>query len=84
MAVVFESDTPKKDSTFSSIVNDERNRAIFYQILVFSILAWLAWYLFTNTAHNLEVRGMSAGFGFLNTTAGFNRGRFGDTCQLEK
>ncbi len=73
MAVVFDKGSATSfRPTFSKIVNDERNRSIFYQVVVFGVIAWVAWYLFSNTAYNLEARGMSAGFGFLNTTAGFN------------
>ncbi len=52
--------------------NDERVRSVFYQLLTACIVGWLAWFLITNTAHNLEVRGMNTGFGFLNATAGFD------------
>ena len=56
----------------AKVVNDQRNRAVFYQILVFGVIAWVCWYLFTNTTANLEARGMSAGFAFLNSTSGFS------------
>ena len=59
-------------SSFSVIVNDERYRSIFYQIIVFAAVMWAGWYLFSNTSQNLEARGMSAGFGFLESTAGFS------------
>lgn len=59
-------------SSFSEIVNDQRYRSVFYQIVVFAVVMWAGWYLFTNTAENLEARGMSSGFGFLNGTAGFS------------
>jgi general L-amino acid transport system permease protein len=52
--------------------NDERVRSVFYQLLTACIVGWLAWFLITNTAHNLEVRGMNTGFGFLTATAGFD------------
>ncbi len=52
--------------------HDERVRSVFYQILTACVVGWLAWYLITNTAHNLEVRGMNTGFGFLSATAGFD------------
>jgi len=51
--------------------NDERVRSVFYQVLTACIVGWSAWYLITNTAHNLEVRGMNSGFGFLTSAAGF-------------
>ncbi len=51
---------------------DERVRNFFYQLLTAGTFAWLVWYLFTNTAHNLEIRGMNSGFGFMTRTAGFD------------
>lgn len=52
--------------------NDERVRSIFYQVLTACVVGWLAWYLISNTAQNLEARGMNTGFGFLSATAGFD------------
>jgi general L-amino acid transport system permease protein len=52
--------------------NDERVRSAFYQIVTAGAVGWLAWYLISNTAYNLEVRGMNTGFGFINSTAGFD------------
>ena len=72
MAAVIERESRDTRSTFARIVNDERNRSIFWQVLVFGLIGWVCWYLFTNTANNLEARGMSSGFGFLNSTAGFS------------
>lgn len=54
--------------------HDERVRAVFYQIVTALIIGWFFWYLITNTAHNLELRGMNSGFGFLNVAAGFDPG----------
>ncbi len=51
---------------------DERVRAVFYQLLTAGVVGWAVWYLISTTAHNLEVRGMSSGFGFLNFEAGFD------------
>ena len=64
MAAVIERDVKGSRSSFAKIVNDERNRSIFYQILVFGMIGWACWYLFTNTTANLEARGMSSGFEF--------------------
>ena len=75
MATAFEKKVSTGDSSrnkLAKVVNDERNRAIFYQIVVFGVIAWLCWYLFSNTAANLQARGMSSGFAFLDTTAGFS------------
>lgn len=52
--------------------HDERVRSIFYQLLTAGTVGWIIWYLVTNTAHNLEMRGMNTGFGFLTATAGFD------------
>jgi len=60
---------PKKRFNF---FHDERVRSVLYQLLTACTVGWVAWYLITNTAHNLEVRGMNAGFGFLTTAAGFD------------
>lgn len=60
---------PKEEFNF---FQDKRVRSVFYQILTAGIVGWLAWYLFANTAHNLEVRGMNTGFGFFDSSAGFD------------
>ena len=57
--------------TIGEIVNDERYRSIFYQILVFGVVAWVVYTLVGNTQDNLARRGMTAGFDFLGATAGF-------------
>lgn len=65
-------DSGQSSSKFSKVINDERNRSLFYQIVVFGVIAWTFWYLYSNTAQNLEARGMIPGFEFLGTTAGFS------------
>lgn len=60
---------PKEEFDF---FQDKRVRAVFYQVLTAGIIGWLGWYLISNTAHNLEVRGMATGFGFINSSAGFD------------
>lgn len=62
---------PKEDFNF---FQDQRVRSVFYQLLTAGIVGWLAWYLISNTAHNLSARGMNTGFGFLDISAGFNPG----------
>lgn len=51
--------------------NDPTFRAIVYQIVVLGLLAGAVWYLVSNTMHNLEVRNIRSGFGFLDREAGF-------------
>lgn len=60
---------PKEKFNF---FQDQRVRSAFYQILTAGIVGWFAWYLISNTAHNLEIRGMNTGFGFINSSAGFD------------
>ncbi len=52
--------------------HDERVRSFFYQLLTAAFVGWFVWYLISNTAQNLEARGMNTGFGFLNVAAGFD------------
>jgi general L-amino acid transport system permease protein len=58
----------------SRILRDAKLRAIFIQIitvgLVIALFAWLT----INTMNNLAARNLSAGFGFLDVTAGFGIG----------
>jgi len=55
-----------------AFINDERFRSIFYQVLMGLIVLLAGYYLYTNTAANLEARDMQVGFAFLNSTAGFS------------
>lgn len=59
---------PKEEFNF---FQDKRVRSAFYQILTAGIVGYVAYYLASNTAHNLEVRGMNTGFGFIDNEAGF-------------
>ena len=52
--------------------HDERVRSIFYQLLTAGAVGWIGWYLYSTTVHNLEVRGMKSGFGFMGVEAGFD------------
>ncbi|MCP3944902.1 MAG: amino acid ABC transporter permease [Desulfobacteraceae bacterium] len=53
---------------------DPNKRAIAYQILTFSIVGLLAWYLVSNTLVNLEKQSIASGFGFLDKEAAFEIG----------
>ena len=75
--VLATSDRPKKTQRVKpkeefDFFNDERVRAVFYQLLTAGVVGWFAWYLISNTAHNLDARGMNTGFGFINVVAGFD------------
>jgi general L-amino acid transport system permease protein len=60
---------PKEQFDF---FHDERVRAGFYQLLTVAVVGWIGWYLFSTTAHNLQVRGMDSGLGFMGVEAGFD------------
>lgn len=49
---------------------DERLRAIVWQVLVVGLVGAILWWLISNTAHNLEVRRIATGWGFLSREAG--------------
>jgi len=50
--------------------SDERLRGIVWQVLVVGIVGFIVWWLWSNTVHNLEVRRIATGFGFLQREAG--------------
>ena len=49
---------------------DERLRGIVWQVLVVGVVFAIVWWLWQNTVHNLEVRRIATGFGFLSREAG--------------
>jgi len=49
---------------------DERLRGIVWQVIVVGVVGTIFWWLWQNTAHNLEVRRIATGFGFLGREAG--------------
>lgn len=58
---------PKKRLTW----NNPTLRSVVYQLLAVAIVGGAGWYLVHNTLHNLSVRNISTGFGFLTREAGF-------------
>src|SRR5690554_5007355 len=51
--------------------HDPAVRAVVYQVLIVGLVGLAIWYLVSNTLHNLAVRNISTGFGFLDREAGF-------------
>ncbi|AOB33941.1 amino acid ABC transporter permease [Bordetella sp. H567] len=51
--------------------NDPGVRAIVYQVIAVAAVAWVVWFLVSNTLHNLSSRHISTGFAFLGREAGF-------------
>jgi general L-amino acid transport system permease protein len=45
-------------------------RGIVWQVLVVGVVGAIVWWLWSNTVHNLEVRRIATGFGFLGREAG--------------
>jgi general L-amino acid transport system permease protein len=55
----------------TSFLNDSGNRAIIFQVVLLAVVVFVGYYLFNNLQSNLESRGISTGFRFLNEPAGF-------------
>lgn len=72
MAVLEKGSSRREGRSILEWLNDERVRAVLYQALVAVAVVVVARYLFVNTTENLQARGMSAGFDFLASTAGFS------------
>ncbi len=54
------------------IWNDPKYRAMFFQILLISALAYFFYTIVQNTLDNMNARGVSTGFGFMSEPAGFD------------
>ncbi|MFM2318137.1 MAG: ral L-amino acid transporter permease [Pseudomonadota bacterium] len=54
-----------------SFWNDPQKRALVFQILLVIGIGLLLWFIFSNTLHNLDKRGIKTGFDFLDRPAGF-------------
>lgn len=66
--------SPQNISTMPSkpsFWNDPQKRALVFQILLLLGIGLLLWFIFSNTLHNLETRGIKTGFAFLDRPAGF-------------
>ena len=50
---------------------DPRVRALVFQVLALAAVGWAGYTLFQNTLQNMEQRGISTGFDFLDAPAGF-------------
>ncbi len=66
----------KEDSAGPPVVttkpwNDPKVRSIFFQAVLLIAVVSFGWYIFGNTAANLEKQGIATGFRFMGTTAGF-------------
>lgn len=50
---------------------DPRVRSLVFQAITIAIVFWIGWTLIDNTLSNMQSRGISTGFGFLDESAGF-------------
>ena len=55
----------------AGFLNNPRNRAIIYQVAALLFVLFLAYYFANNMFDNVEKRGITTGFSFLNDIAGF-------------
>jgi len=55
-----------------SLLYNPALRSYVYQAITIIVIAWAVWYAWTNAAANLARANMQAGFGFLNSRAGFD------------
>jgi len=62
---------PGSSAPAPSFWRDPAKRALVWQVLLIAVLAFLAWRIFDNTVTNMAARGLTSGFGFLSTSAGF-------------
>lgn len=54
-----------------SLLNNQKFRGFFFQLLTVIGLVAFLWYITTNMFHNIEQRGITTGFDFFSNTAGF-------------
>ena len=55
----------------NGFLNNPQNRAIIYQVVALLFVVFLAYYFMNNMFANVEKRGITTGFSFLNDVAGF-------------
>ena len=55
-----------------SLLYNPALRSYLYQAITIVVIIWAVWYAWTNAAANLARANMTAGFGFLNSRAGFD------------
>ena len=61
-----------KNNFIRKIIFDEKARSLLIQTLTIGIFAFIIYILVQQTAYNLDKRGISSGFDFLNMSAGYD------------
>lgn len=62
---------PPAPSSSNGFLNNPQNRAIIYQVVALLFVIFLAYYFTSNMFENVEKRGITTGFSFLDDVAGF-------------
>lgn len=62
---------PANPPRAGSLLSDPKARAWLFQVIAVIAVVAFGWYLFQNTQHNLQQRGILSGFQFLSNSAGF-------------
>ncbi|MBJ7554788.1 amino acid ABC transporter permease [Marinomonas spartinae] len=60
-----------KDPSKKSFLYDAGTRSLVFQVVLLAIVIYVCYYLFSNLQANLDSRGITTGFAFLNEPAGF-------------
>src|SRR5207302_1705548 len=63
---------PQTEKPQVSLINNPEVRSIAYQVLLCGIIIFLAYSAVTNAIENLQRAKIASGFGFWNSTAGFD------------
>jgi general L-amino acid transport system permease protein len=63
--------TKLPEPTSNGFLNNPQNRAIIYQVVALLFVIFLAYYFTSNMFENVEKRGITTGFAFLDNIAGF-------------
>ncbi|GLS89725.1 hypothetical protein GCM10007916_07920 [Psychromonas marina] len=63
--------TKLPEPTSNGFLNNPQNRAIIYQVAALLFVVFLAYYFTNNMFENVEKRGITTGFAFLDNIAGF-------------
>ncbi len=73
MAIIEDRSRKLADDTSAwSWLHRREARQVIYQIIIVVLLGLLVWTAASNTIHNLQKQNIASGFGFWNTTAGFD------------
>jgi len=66
--------TENNTSSKSYFWNDQKTRAILYQVITAAFVAFLGYYLISNVQSNMEKQSIASGFGFIEKEAAFEIG----------